>query len=156
MINPAFGPAQVRRFTETFISKSIEVGLSSMVQSQQALNIYLKLRDVLNALSGQSTRKDGRVRIDAFSWLNKVTLDIIGLTGFGYDFDALHADDSQPNELYEAINKAMSAPRSFLGFIAPMLPILRKLVRLSPVTFQPTSCSPNIRIACAWVKKAAG
>ncbi|VDC06076.1 unnamed protein product [Peniophora sp. CBMAI 1063] len=109
VVNPAFGPAQVRRFTETFISKSIE------------------LRDVLNNLSSQSTRKDGRIRIDAFAWLNKVTLDIIGLTGFAYDFDALHSDEAHPNELYEAISRALAVPRSFLAFLALITPVLRLL-----------------------------
>lgn len=29
----------------------------------------------------RTSRKDGRLQLDAFAWLNKVTLDIIGLAG---------------------------------------------------------------------------
>ncbi|KZV72431.1 cytochrome P450 [Peniophora sp. CONT] len=109
VVNPAFGPAQVRRFTETFMLKSLE------------------LRDVWASLASQSTRKDGRVRVDGFTWLNKVTLDIIGLTGFAYDFDALHADDSRPNELFEAINKAFANPRGLFAFLSHVSPLVRSL-----------------------------
>ena len=62
--NPAFGPLQVRKFTETFLRKSLE------------------MRDVwLDLCARNTTRKDGYLRVDAFAWLNKVTLDIIGLAG---------------------------------------------------------------------------
>ena len=40
------------------------------------------MRDIwLDLCSRNTTRKDGYLRIDAFAWLNKVTLDIIGLAG---------------------------------------------------------------------------
>ena len=62
--NPAFGPLQVQKFTETFLRKSLE------------------MRDVwLDLCARNTTRKDRYLRVDAFAWLNKVTLDIIGLAG---------------------------------------------------------------------------
>lgn len=40
------------------------------------------MRDLWTKLCARNmTRTDGFTRIDGFSWLNKVTLDIIGLTG---------------------------------------------------------------------------
>ncbi|KAI0049918.1 cytochrome P450 [Auriscalpium vulgare] len=87
IMNPAFGPIQVRKFTETFIEKAIE------------------MRDIWRVKAAETTRKDGRLKIDASSWLNKVTLDIIGLAGFNYDFNALHSSDDSPNELSEAVRK---------------------------------------------------
>ena len=41
----------------------------------------LQLREIWVDLLAKSSRKDGRLNLDAFMWLNKVTLDIIGLTG---------------------------------------------------------------------------
>ena len=40
------------------------------------------MRDLwMDLCSHNATRADGFVRIDGFAWLNKVTLDIIGLAG---------------------------------------------------------------------------
>ncbi len=41
----------------------------------------LQLRDIWAELISKSTRKDGKLGFNAFIWLNKVTLDIIGLAG---------------------------------------------------------------------------
>ncbi|KAI0044004.1 cytochrome P450 [Auriscalpium vulgare] len=90
IMNPAFGPIQVRKFTETFIGKAIE------------------MRDIWLAKAAETTRKDGRLKLDAFNWLNRVTLDIIGLAGFNYEFDALNSTEDHPNELSEAVRKMFS------------------------------------------------
>ncbi|KAI0037047.1 cytochrome P450 [Vararia minispora EC-137] len=84
VMNPAFGPMQVHRFTGLFVEKSNEM-----------TDAWLKL-------CSQTTRQDGKLRLDAFAWLNKTTLDIIGLAGFHYDFDSLNAPDEHPNVLNEA------------------------------------------------------
>ncbi|KAI0644393.1 cytochrome P450 [Trametes meyenii] len=104
ILNPAFGPAQVRDLTEIFVRKSIE------------------LRDVWLALVGQS----GTARVNASKDLSRMTLDVIGLAGFGYDFKALTASD-EPNELITAFRKlhsaqpAMSSIKMFLRFSFPFL-----------------------------------
>ncbi|KAI0032662.1 cytochrome P450 [Vararia minispora EC-137] len=107
--NPAFGPAQVRKFTETFIEKSLE------------------LRDIFLDIASKTVRKDGRARIDVYSWLNKITLDIIGVTGFNYNFDSLHADEKNPNELYLAITKSLSTPRTHLALFQLSVPLLQSI-----------------------------
>ncbi|KAI0318462.1 cytochrome P450 [Amylostereum chailletii] len=91
VLNPAFGPVQLRKFTVTFLQKSIQ------------------LRDIWLSKASQTPRKDGKTQLDAFNWLNKVTLDMIGLTGFNYSFNALELPDGQKDELYEAISTAGSA-----------------------------------------------
>lgn len=40
-----------------------------------------KLRDVWQSLTEKPVREDGWTRVDAFEWLNKAALDMIGLTG---------------------------------------------------------------------------
>jgi hypothetical protein len=45
----------------------------------------LQLRDIWLEKASNSEREDGRHRVDVFPWLNKVTLDIIGLTGAPFD-----------------------------------------------------------------------
>ncbi|KAF7314835.1 Cytochrome P450 [Mycena kentingensis (nom. inval.)] len=71
IINPAFGPAQIRGFTGIFWDKSIE------------------LRDAWNT---QIDSGDGTT-LDVLSWMGRATLDIIGLAGFNYDFKSFAAYD---------------------------------------------------------------
>ncbi|KAI0260279.1 cytochrome P450 [Gloeopeniophorella convolvens] len=107
--NPAFGPVQVRRFTSLFFEKSQE------------------LRDIWTNLALKSTRKDGNFRLDAHNWLSKLTLDIIGLAGFGYSFDSLHSSEDA-NELYAAIRSMMAAnTRSYLVMIQLLFPLFRPI-----------------------------
>ncbi|KAJ6594757.1 cytochrome P450 [Mycena capillaripes] len=58
--NPAFGPAQVRDLTPVFVEKA------------------LQLRDVWTAAAASG---GGTVRVNIIPWLDKTTLDIIGLAG---------------------------------------------------------------------------
>ena len=43
--------------------------------------IIPQLREIWANLISRSTRKDGKLGLDTFTWLNKVTLDVIGLAG---------------------------------------------------------------------------
>ena len=59
---------------------------------------------------------DTGVEIDAFDWCNRLTMDIIGLAGFGYKFGALSGERS---ELLEAWMEMMNGfgDRSFLALL---------------------------------------
>ncbi|KAI0037040.1 cytochrome P450 [Vararia minispora EC-137] len=110
VMNPAFGPIQVRKFTEMFVSKSNE------------------MRDIWMDLCSRATRQDGRVPIDAFAWLNKATLDIISLAGFNYETDALHAPGERPNMLNEAVRVMFSFELLNLVTLAQLIiPLLGKI-----------------------------
>ncbi|KZV75630.1 cytochrome P450 [Peniophora sp. CONT] len=110
VMNPAFGPLQVRRFTETFVSKTNE------------------MRDLwMDLCSRNTTRSDGFLRIDGFAWLNKVTLDIIGLAGFDYNIDSLHASEDAPNALNEAVRTLFSFSITLSVVLQIFIPPLRKL-----------------------------
>ncbi|KAJ7778746.1 cytochrome P450 [Mycena maculata] len=83
IMNPAFGPPQVRELTGIFVQKSLE------------------LRDILNV---QVANAGGTARVNITTWLNKTTLDIIGLAGFNYNFNSLAALDSESTELGAAFS----------------------------------------------------
>lgn len=106
VMNPAFGPTQVRELTEIFTEKSNQ------------------LRD----LWGAEVAKAGGVsaQVEALSWLSRATLDIIGLAGFGYTFDALNPA-GEVNELNEAFSTLFTpAGRDrFFGFLQATFPPLR-------------------------------
>ncbi|KAJ7839965.1 cytochrome P450 [Mycena olivaceomarginata] len=110
IMNPAFGVPQVRALTEIFVDKSIQ------------------LRDIWAA---QVAKSDGGVaRIEVLSWLNKATLDIIGLAGFNYKVDALGTEEgATPNELTQAFDAlfARESSFSFMSFLQMRYPILRNI-----------------------------
>ncbi|KAH9847038.1 cytochrome P450 [Lenzites betulinus] len=95
ILNPAFGPAQIRDLTEIFVQKAIE------------------LRDIWDA----QMMGDGvpNARLDVLSGLTKTTLDVIGLAGFGYRFNALNPT-GEPNEFNEAFQQ-LFLPRTFTVFV---------------------------------------
>ncbi|KAG6809785.1 hypothetical protein H0H92_014734, partial [Tricholoma furcatifolium] len=113
VMNPAFGPAQIRELTEIFLSKSSQLLTST------------KLRDIWAA----EISKQGSVgRIEVLSWLSRTTLDIIGLAGFNYRFDALN-DNHEQNELNAAFATIFHAgtTMSIIPMIKGLFPALRFL-----------------------------
>ncbi|KAJ2916536.1 hypothetical protein MD484_g3882, partial [Candolleomyces efflorescens] len=109
VMNQAFGPSQIRELTDIFIEKSLE------------------LRDIWEA---EIQSQGGIGNIDALVWMNRVALDIIGLAGFNYRFNAL-SEGENSGELNRAFHK-----------------ILENLVKFSPVSFL-RAAFPSLR----WLPK---
>ncbi|KAH8102315.1 cytochrome P450 [Cristinia sonorae] len=81
VMNPAFGPAQIRELTGVIMEKAEQ------------------LRDLWR----MSLPSDGNAaRINVLDGLSRMTLDAIGVAGFGYDFEALNPNSAKPNELNAA------------------------------------------------------
>ncbi|GJE84506.1 cytochrome P450 [Phanerochaete sordida] len=108
VMNPAFGPAQVRELTEVF------------------MDVSNALRDIWQ--SEVAKAGEGPTVVDASSWLGRATLDIIGRAGFGYDFEALNPSGAA-NELNQAFATLFTmpvAPRDrFFAFLQATIPPLR-------------------------------
>ncbi|KAI0672480.1 cytochrome P450 [Trametes maxima] len=103
VMNPAFGPSQIRELTSIFVDKSIE------------------LRDMWE---GQIGAQNTPTRVDALKGLSMMTLDVIGLAGFNYRFDSLSSTGT-PNELSEAFQAIFSPPAkpSVLMILKHLFPI---------------------------------
>jgi hypothetical protein len=116
----------------------------------------LQLREIWADLLANSPRKDGKLNLDALNWLNKVTLDIIGLAGkslsavlflsliapfkscvgFGYTFDLLHSPDEEQNDLYRAIRTILKvAPGNVIFALQLFFPIFRRIVSIPAPVF---------------------
>nr|AVZ23853.1 cytochrome P450 [Thanatephorus cucumeris] len=105
IMNPSFGPVQVRELLPIFWQKSN------------------KLRDTwVNLIKSGS---EGHTIIDVLSWLSRATLDIIGVAGFDYEFNALDGNDE--DELSKAFNKAFESGQHFntLAILRAFIPIFR-------------------------------
>ncbi|KAJ7676075.1 cytochrome P450 [Mycena polygramma] len=109
IMNPAFGPKEVRALTDIFVYKSIELR-----------DIWIK----------QAAQNGGVARVEALGMLSKTSLDIIGLAGFNYDIHALEAeDDAAPDELIEAFERLCSLQTgiSIWRIMRQQFPILRHI-----------------------------
>ena len=125
----------------------------------------LQLREIWSDLISKSTRKDGKLGLNAFTWLNKVTLDIIGLagdllsfqftsrdvliarslpqTGFDYTFNSLHSSDEKQNELYDSIRSMFTAKAGdFLFVLQLFFPFFRILVSIYTFRWKEGHISP--------------
>ncbi|KAI0036247.1 cytochrome P450 [Vararia minispora EC-137] len=108
VMNPAFGLIELRKHTEVFVSKANE------------------LCSIWKDMCNNSDRDDGSVKVDAFEWMNKVTLDIICLAGFNYDTAALRSTNDQPNEMNKAVRTMFSFELNEPIFVLQtVFPILR-------------------------------
>jgi len=109
IMNPAFGPAQIRELTTIFVEKAVQ------------------LRDLwaseLSKSSAESTK------IDVLSGLTSMTLDVIGLAGFNYKFNALN-ETNEKNELNEAFETMFRSETSLSirGVLAGTFPRIARLI----------------------------
>ncbi|KAF7288978.1 hypothetical protein MIND_01414400 [Mycena indigotica] len=92
VLNPAFGVPQIRAVTEIFAEKAIQ------------------LRDIWTE---QIRQQGGNNQVEVFSGLRKMTLDVIGRAGFGYEFNALEQEGGT-NELNQAFTDLFHSPKSNL------------------------------------------
>jgi len=84
------------------------------------------MRDIL--LNECSAKE--QTEVDILKWLSRMTMDVIGLAGFNYRFNALNAEE-RPNELNAAFNSVFDnlSKRSILAYLQLEIPYLRHLVR---------------------------
>ncbi|KAJ6631862.1 cytochrome P450 [Mycena sp. CBHHK59/15] len=106
IMSPAFGASQIRELTEIFVKKSVELR---------------------NVWASQLPDSSGTSRIDVLAGLKSMTLDVIGLAGFDYPFEALSSSDN-PSELDKTFtvifNTSKINPFSLLQGRFPILRVL--------------------------------
>ncbi|KAG9045760.1 hypothetical protein FS837_005681 [Tulasnella sp. UAMH 9824] len=107
IMNPSFGPAQVRNLLPVFYDKANELK-------------EIWLRQI------EDNGSDG-IEVDAHVALTQVTLDVVGLAGFGYDFNCLV--DGEKNELVRAFLELFTPPKGLplLDLMANWFPILGRI-----------------------------
>jgi hypothetical protein len=86
------------------------------------------------------TKDAAEVNVEAF--LSRCTLDIIGLGGFGYDFDTLSSGGNELAEAFETIFGRAEQP-GFLDMLGVLLPGIQHLVRSSLFTHGTSTQAPE-------------
>ncbi|KAH7907834.1 cytochrome P450 [Hygrophoropsis aurantiaca] len=119
IMNPAFGLGRMRDLTEIILDKSI------------------KFRDILML---ESKDEEGNPkRTDILSWMSRVSLDVIGLAGFNYEFNSLDTSVKK-NEINEAMEMIISD--SIAGNVLSMLQMW-----IPPLRAIPTELGRKITVA---------
>ncbi|CCM04147.1 uncharacterized protein FIBRA_06309 [Fibroporia radiculosa] len=107
IMNPAFGPVQVRELTGIFVEKANE------------------LCDFWN----EEIAKHGEpARINVLDGLSKATLDVIGLAGFNYTFNSLnpHGESNELNDAFSTMFQSLTQLNANLMRVLKVyVPILR-------------------------------
>jgi hypothetical protein len=117
--------------TEIFVAKSAEVRImlfSSRICTHRGTH---QLRDCLLEQIAASPQP-GQAKVEISSWLSRATLDIIGLAGFNYSFDALKFGEDS-NELGYAFAQVFNSTKNMklINAVKGRIPILGGIVRLS-------------------------
>ncbi|CAK5267085.1 unnamed protein product [Mycena citricolor] len=110
ILNPAFGLQQIRMMNEVFVEKG---------------NM---LRDMLME---EIEKAGGTFNVNLSSWFRQVTLDIIGETGFNYQFNSLKSHGKDEGELSTVFGLMFHNPKANLNravqFAQVAIPFLQSL-----------------------------
>jgi hypothetical protein len=129
VLNPSFSPAAVRDMVPMFFDKAYELRdkLLSIIEDDS-----LAVEASPTPPRPEDIVPGGR-KIDMLKYLGMTTIDVIGVAGFNYDFQALH----QPkNELAEAFRNMFAAGQnlSLMAVIQALVPYGDKIVRIAGLT----------------------
>ncbi|KAF7298637.1 hypothetical protein MIND_00810800 [Mycena indigotica] len=142
VINPAFGIPQIRDMTEMIVGKAIQ---ASMVYDLQFLpHLFLQLRDIwIDQVGSQAGDGDKLARskgttIDVFSGIREMALDVIGITGFGHEFNALQPPGVRQaahkhDDLHHTITELFHSPSAGLYRKLKLVQIQMPLLRFLPL-----------------------
>ncbi len=107
-MSPAFSNASVRNFTAVFFDSAY------------------KAKDAWDNMLLSSS--NGEAVVDVQIWMNRISLDSIGIAAFSHDFGSLKGKHSEIAEIFDAFSSMPSARASdVLLYASKFLPILRRI-----------------------------
>jgi len=90
-----------------------------------ATRSFFEIANKVKARWMQKFECSDEVVFDVQKWLNAITLDSIGLAGFGYNFKAIEDQDSPVNEVFRHFNDSSSNDiRLMIDIISPIFPFI--------------------------------
>ncbi|GLB33170.1 putative cytochrome p450 [Lyophyllum shimeji] len=106
-LSPAFSNAAIRRLTSVFYDSSYKMKAN--------------WDSILDSSTGDGTA------IDVQKWMNHISLDSIGIAGFGHDFGTLDGKHPPVVEVFESMKPGTSTASHFVFLLGPVLPFLLRL-----------------------------
>jgi hypothetical protein len=137
VMNSAFGPTAIKTMVDVFLDK--------------AEQLTTKLEEIVEGINDEVSsptpakpidQVPGTKKVDVFRYLGQMTLDVIGISGFFYDFQGEHGSFTMVNtpavsdkgsDLSTAMIRMLNATQSLKGIaaLAPFLPILTIFVSVA-------------------------
>ncbi|KAK2462255.1 hypothetical protein APHAL10511_005751 [Amanita phalloides] len=99
-LSPAFSNASLRALTSVFYDSAYKV----------------------KANWSASFESNDEAVIDVQKWMNRITLDSIGIAGFGHDFKALEGHQSPVIKVFESFNTLRNSSQRFFFLLGPIFP----------------------------------
>ena len=118
ILQASFSPAAIRNMVPVFFEKAYEL--------RDKINTLIE-DDTIPASPTPPKPEDvvsGARKIDMMKYLGQTTVDVIGLTGFDYDFKALSEPKNELAEAYRAMFTAGQNPTP-LGLLQAFLPLFK-------------------------------
>ncbi|KAF8075757.1 cytochrome P450 [Lyophyllum atratum] len=106
-LSPAFSNAAIRRLTSVFYDSSY------------------KMKANWDAILDTSTGAGAVIEVQ--KWMNHISLDSIGIAGFGHDFGSLDGKHPAVVEIFESMKPGTSALSHFIFLLGPVIPFLLRL-----------------------------
>ncbi|GAA5896422.1 hypothetical protein JCM6882_001009 [Rhodosporidiobolus microsporus] len=135
IMQPAFGAGHLRELVPVFFERANKLRDIWTDAIAAGTGDEAAWKDTTVAKAYEAQRPDGEVTFELVRWLNRLTLDIIGITGFGYHFNALEQEDNKLGKAFSTMFSPRSLakrhkPRNILifrivGFLIRALPILK-------------------------------
>lgn len=139
---PAFSYRHLRDLIPNFWEKSIELSKA--------------IEDDLRTKQGTGTEKQTSVIIEISQWLGRATLDIIGSTGFGYEFNCIN-NNAESNTLahafgkvFQPASKALQLQRMIFQYLPEwmikLIPSKRRKESLEAIEMVKGMCMRMVRV----------
>ncbi|SGY30035.1 BQ5605_C002g01109 [Microbotryum silenes-dioicae] len=135
---PAFAPSALRNLVPTFfeLSYTLKDRWVALIETSDSDEKAFASNEKMEEWN--KTHEEGMVVLDVLKWLSKLTLDTIGVAGFGYDCGAL---SGTPSELASAFQSILTGG----GSIPKKVPISQLL--LTRLTGHFATLFPNINLS---------
>ncbi|GAA5882286.1 hypothetical protein JCM1840_005437 [Sporobolomyces johnsonii] len=136
ILQPAFSPSAVKALTPVFFEYAYQLRdiWSNLIQTSAEDDAAFASKEAARAY--RDSKPEGEVAIEVLTWLSRATLDIIGVAGFGYHFNAL----SRSSNALATVFSGMFSPRASATGDVRQTPVrfllqrrLSQLIRALPI-----------------------
>ncbi|KAF8319579.1 cytochrome-450 hydroxylase [Cantharellus anzutake] len=119
VMNPAFSPSNLRALTPVFFTKAFQ------------------LRD--KWLSLMEVPRDGSI-LNVSRWISRATFDVIGVAGFGYEFNAIEEENEAVYLAYKVMfDETVNQGQSMFNLASMYFPFIRRVFRTREVRINEAS-----------------
>ncbi|KAF8318880.1 cytochrome P450 [Amanita rubescens] len=123
-----FGPSIMYAENEDHLRQRRSLGPAfSNTALRVATNVFFDTTHKERIWNAQFESSD-EVVIDIGKWLNAITLDSMGISGFGYDFKSVEGHDSPVNDVFSYLNEGTSNDvRLLIDIVGPIFPLIYRI-----------------------------